>query len=196
MTTAHLQSLLARLDAIHPHSTEPCAGEFTIDSGDGSMRYACFQIKQENRRKRIKKLVLQNQHIHQMDDLELLTSTLSDLDELRDLDLAGTTLFTPFVGRDPNQPRDHLARRNLLDFFSKSRLKTLNLRETKMTDADVLAVVAGIRDNCLLETLDISCNGDYTIQTKHTKIPCLKSTTVIKDLWCKCHEPQNLIVSE
>ena len=131
-----------------------------------------------------------------MDDLELLTSTISGLDELRHLDLAGTTLFTPFVGRDPNQSRDRLARQNLLEFFSKSKLRTLNLQATKMTDNDALAVVEAIRDNCFLETLDISSNGDFTIQTNHKKTPCLKSTTLIKDLWGKCHEPQNLIVSE
>jgi len=160
------------------------------------MRDACFHIKQENRRNRINKLVLQTQHIDRMDDLELLTSTLSGLRELRDLDLAGTTLFTPFVGCDPNQPRERDARQKLLDFFADSRLKTLNLQETKMTDADALAVVAAIRDNTFLETLDISYNGDYTIKTNNTELPCLEDATLIKDLWCIRHKPQNLIVSE
>ena len=65
-----------------------------------------------------------------------------------------------------------------------------------MTDADVLAVVEAIQYNSLLETLDISCNGDYIIRTNNTKIPCLQSATLIRDLWCKCHKPENLIVSE
>ena len=196
MTTAHLQSLLARLDDIHPHSTGPCAGEFMMDSGNFTMHYVCYFIKQENRRTPLQKVVLLNQQIKDINDLEFLTSTLSDLDELRDLDLAGSTLFTPFVRRDSRQDRERSARQKLLNFFADGRLKTLNLQETKMTDADALAVVAAIRDNTFLETLDISYNGDYTIKTKNIELPCLGDATLIKNLWCMRHEPQNLIVSE
>lgn len=160
------------------------------------MHYVCYFIKQENRRNGINKLVLKNQQIKDINDLEFLTSTLSELDELRDLDLAGSTLFTPFVRRDSTQDRERSARQKLLNFFADSRLKTLNLQETKMTDADALAVVVAIRDNTFLETLDISYNGDYTIKTNNTELPCLEDATLIKNLWCMRHEPQNLIVSE
>ena len=182
----HMRALLARLHA--PAGLPPTSGGQAFEAASGDpMRMVCFRIKAADKTQRISTLRLHDQDIRRTDDLELLCATLDGLTELDHLDLSGCTLFRPVTERGCWQPRERQARESLLCVLTKDRLRTLELRNTGMSDDAALALVNAVRLNTRLQALDLSCNGDSTVTTGGAKHACFATEEPLCVLWEQFH---------